>query len=79
MIFKNYECLNNISETLKPRSITVIERASGCSGDAWVENQLWFESVQEAQNECSEFLAKEEALQETDSHVRYELRMEFGF
>lgn len=79
MFLRNWEVFNSISPLLKPHRVIVHEALSGCHGDCWARYEAYFDSVEEAQAYCLDFVEKEEKRMEIDSHCRYELSMEIIF
>lgn len=79
MFLHNWEVFNSISPLLKPHRVIVHEATSGCHGDCWARYETYFDSVEEAQAYCLDFVEKEEKIMEMDSHCRYELSMEIIF
>lgn len=79
MVFRDWECLNNISPLLRAHRIIITERTSGCSGDCWSEYETWHSDLEEAQNYCAAFIDQEEESYSNNSHVRWEIKMEIIF
>ena len=79
MLLHNLEVFNSISPLLKPHRVIVHEATSGCHGDCWARCETYFDSVEEAQKYCLDFVEKEEKVMEMDNHCRYELSMEILF